>query len=470
MNFNALNGKGKGNRPAKPREDLPTNIAMRLESIEIGTEGKPSFFKGYTVGDNEPVSVRMMTIEEGIPVNTRRIPGADGEESAPEAADTVRARLQSQYAGNGERHRPRPTEINNPQHKTHCEPGGLLMFTKCQPNPDGSYRAHWVETLERQAGAGCDKVTAHIRVEEMRKDGKPTGNMQVAADIINPDKAVVVTQENAMPTLMAAFADMDGDIRRKPFAIVRLVDPADGKIVLPPARVNAKYNKTEITDPDTGNTFEQFDAAPAHDTISHMFDPTNNPNQDVMVARAALFGLGKQPGYPQYEGVDQPEVITELNRITDMVRSGELKVEVIPGERISAGPATRASLTKAMQGNPRHPLHQYTQRNANGYATDRRFCDTFLTTRVGADGQRYFSKAVPVDLYPKMSSLKTLATANDFRADAELAQARVAEKTDPVVDVESTPEFDPQQLDGPSDEQINSQLARSAESLATHEV
>lgn len=451
MQFNALGKTGGGNKKAK--KDLPVNIAMRLDHIEVG-EGKPSFFHGFIVGSNEPVKVRMMTIDEGVAVNGRK-----GEE-----VEQVKARLQSQYAGTGEKHRPRPTEIANANHKAHCEAGGLLMFTKALRNEDGSFRAHWVETLERSAGAGCDKVLAHIRAEDIKDKGKVTG-YQVVADVVNPDGAVMLNKGNLVSTLTTAFANRNGDEKRKPFVFARLVNPATGEIVLPPARANAKYDPVETTDADTGQVFKVYEAAAAEESIKNLFNPENT-GQDALVIRAALYGLGDQPGYPEYKDVSNDALVKDLNTITDAVRAGTLQVEVVPGERISAGPATRASIEKAVKGNPNHPINTlYTLRNENGFAKERRFCETFLTTKMGKDGHRYFTKAAPADLYPAMQTVAKLATVNDHKAASEASKARAAEAVATEVVVSEDMSLDPASLEGLPGDDLDSKLSQSAAAL-----
>lgn len=451
MQFNALGKNGGGNK--KQKKDLPVNIAMRLDRIEM-TEGKPSFFHGFVVGSNEPVQVRMMTIDEGVGVNFRK-----GEE-----LEATKARLQSQYAGTGEKHRPRPTEIANANHKAHCEAGGLLMFTKCLKNEDGTYRAHWVETLERTAGAGCDKVVANIRAEDVKDANKKVVGFQVVADVVNPDGAVMLDKNNLVSTLSAAFANRNGEEKRKPFVFVRLVNPETGAIVLPPARANAKYEEQKISDPDTGENFTVYEAAVAEESVKNLFSPENT-SQDAMVIRAALFGLGNDEGYPEYKDVANEALLKDLQSVTDAVRSGALMVEAVPGERIGAGPATRASIEKAVKGNPNHPINtQYTLRNENGYAKERRFCPTFLTTKLGRDGHRYFTKAVPADLYPAMQTVAKLATANDHKATAQAAKDRAAEAVATEVVVDDSMALEPALLEG-TPEEVDAKLTQSASAL-----
>lgn len=452
MQFNTLGKNGGGSKKAQKR-DLPVNIAMRLDRIEVA-EGKPSFFHGFVVGTNEPVKIRMMTIDEGVAVNARK-----GED-----LEACKTRLQSQYAGTGEKHRPRPTEIANASHKAHCEAGGLLMFTKCLKNEDGIYRAHWVETMERTAGAGCDKVVAHIRAEDVKENGKVTG-FQVVADVVNPDSATMLNKDNLVATLTTAFANRSGDEKRKPFVFARLVNPETGAIVLPPARANAKYNQLETTDADTGQSFKVYEAAAAEDSVKNLFSPENT-SQDAMVIRAALFGLGEKEGYPEYKDVSNEALVKDLNSITDAVRGGKLQVEIIPGERISAGPATRASIEKAVKGNSNHPVNTlYTLRTETGYAKERRFCDTFLTTKLGKDGHRFFTKAAPADLYPAMQSVAKLATVNDHKATAEAALARAAEAVATEVVVDENMALEPSQMEGLPGDELDAKLTQSAAAL-----
>lgn len=452
MQFSALGKKGGGK---KVKRDLPVNKVIRLDHIELGN-GVPSFFHGFEIGTNEPIKIRMMTIEEGVKVNMRN----------GESLEQAQARIQQSYVGTGEKHRPRPAEIASETHKAHCEAGGVMMFSKCLANEDGSFRAHWVETLERRPGAGCDKVFANIRAENIVDNTtKQVTGFSVVADVVNPGAAVVLDKGNLMPTLLGAFANRNGDEMRKPFVFARLVNAETGAVILPGARANAKYDMREEKDADTGQEFKVYEAASAEDSVTNLFNPEST-SQDAMMIRAALFGLGEQPGYPEFKDVKNDALLADLKQVTDAVRSGALRVEIIPGERISAGPATRASIEKAVKGNPNHPVNmQYTQRNEKGYVTERRFCDTYLTTKLGKDGHRYFTKAVPAELYPAMQSVVKMATVNDHTATATISKARAAESVATEVEINEDMPLDANSLDTLPGTEVDEKLAASAHAL-----
>jgi len=455
LTFNVLGKKASGASADRPKKGLPRNLAMRLDKIVIGQNGDPSFFHGFAVGTNAPVAVRMMTVTEGVEVNGRK----------DEEADAVMKRVHKMYIGDGDAHRPKPGEVNNPDNKTHCAAGGLIQFTKCLQNDDGTWRAHWVETLESKPGAACDVVTAHLRVRE-KTDGKQVKSTQVFADVINPAVATVLTKDNLVATLTTALSNGNGEVKCKPFASFRLVD-AEGKVVLPPYRVDAKYNKASFKDGDTGEEFEIYEAASAEESIKNLFDPANIDRPDLLAVRAALHGLGDVEGYPDYSGVTNEKLVQDLKSISDYVRDGSLKVEVIPGERISAGPSTKSSIIKAVNNNPRHPIHNYLQRGENGQIKAALFTETFLVTKIGPDGQRYFTKAVPVDLYPKMRSLKNLATGNDQKAGSAIAQERVADANSANQDVpEGSVPFNPADIDTAPQDSVEAKLDESSRALA----
>lgn len=454
MEFNAL-GKKSTNVAKKQKADLPVNLAVRLERIEIAPE-KPGLFHGFDVATGEAVTVRLMTINEGVEVNKR----------AEEDIEKCKERLRRQYAGDGEAHRPRPSEVANASHKTHCEAGGLLMFTKAKRGEDGIYRAHWVETLERSPGAGCDRVMAHIKVEDRRDpvDWKKVIGTQVGADVLDPEQAVLLNKSNVVSSLLAMYQNTGNGIKRKPFVQFRLVDAKKGDVVLSP-RAHAQYTKVEVEDPDTGDKIELNEAAPAKDSLTKLMSPEETKSRDVMTVRAALFGLGDQPGYPEFKGVDDQDTLDDLHRVTDYVRSGALLVEAVPGEYISAGPATRASYIKGAKNNPNDPVNTvYAVRNENGSVKERRFTETYLSTKVGRDGHRYFTKAVPADCYPRAKVIAKLATVNDHTANATAAVERSGEAKATSIEVaDDEIPFDPSALGGVDD--VNRQLAQSASVL-----
>lgn len=454
MQFNSLGKKNDG-KLTSPKKDLPINLAVRLESIEINTD-KPSQFIGFSVDTNELVRVQMMTIEEGIAVNKRK-----GED-----IDVTKARLQQQYVGTGEKHRPRASEIASQDHKAHCEAGGLLMFTKAMKDANGVYRAHWVETIERKAGAGCEKLMSHIRIEDIRskEDPKIVVGKQIHADVIDLSKATILNSSNVAETLKSAFNPRVGDEKLKPFIFVRLVDASSGDIVLPPQVQHASYNGKEIENFDTGTKYTQYEAAEASDSITALMG-ADNEGRDGAVIRAALFGLGGKEGYPEYKEGTDADLLSDLKQVTDLVRTGKLLVEVIPGQRISAGPATKASIIKAVASQPLNPINTvYSKRNDAGFTVERRFAETYLTTKVGKDGHRLFTKAVPADCFPQGKPLAKLATVNDLKGLAAAAQERAAEA---IADVE-VPEvgpFDPTSLDGTTQGDVNDKLIESQAAL-----
>lgn len=461
MQLNAL-GVGGGKRAAK--SELPQTLVMRLAEIKLDPS-KPGEFHGINVDTNEPVVVRMMTVEEGALINKRK----------DESLDDTKARLQKQYVGSGQSHRPRPSEINNPNEKTHCAPGGLLAFTKVLKNEDGSYRAHWAETLESKAGASAEKVMASVHIGEVfdKEDRSKVIGEYVFADVVKPDQAVVLTKENAEVALLAAFANKNEDgTSRNPFVLARLVSAEDGKVVtsLPEMKVNGVLLKEEVTDFDSGTSREVRRPADAAQNLAAINDPANKA-RDAMVLRAALHGVLGKEGYADF-GDAADNAKADLNQITDAVREGSYHFEVIPGERISAGPATKSSLMKAWKANENHPLNFYKGRqfleDVSGEKKERNvrfFFETYLTTKVGDGDYRYFTKTLAADARPQKVSLYTMATANDFKAPALEAKQRAAEATAGVVDVDEE-EFDPTAMAGGVDANgVDAKLSQSAASL-----
>jgi hypothetical protein len=460
MQLNAI-GIGSGKRAAK--SELPQTVVVRL--TEIRTEpGKAGVFHGMNVDSGEPIAVRLMTVSEGVAVGKR----------SDETVEKATERITTQYVGNGQSHRPRPAEIGNPSEKTHCAPGGLMMFTKVLPNQDGTFRAHWAETLESKPGARCEKVVASVHIGEVTdpNDRTKVTGQYVYADVIKPEAAVVLNADNADAVLAVAFANRDGDVARSPFILARLVDAEDGKVytALPEVKISAKLIEEKVPDPDTGTERVVRRPGDAAQTIAFINDPTNKL-RDALVVRAALHGaLGKE-GYADLG--DVPDVQkADLNTITDAVRDGAYLFEVIPGERIPAGPATKSSLMKAFKANENHPLNFYKGRqfleDGTGEKKERNvrnYFDTYLTTKVAEGGHVYFTKVAAADARPQKTSLYTIATANDFKAPAAEAKARAAEANAGVVEVDEA-EFDPNALTTGVDEKgVDAQLSASAATL-----
>lgn len=445
---------GQSKSAKTPKKDVPVNVALRLENIEISND-KPGFFVGFDALTNEPVRVRMMSVDEGVAVNLR----AGGN------ADEVKAKLNKQYVGHDAAHRPRPAEINDPAQKVHCQTGGLLIFTRCLKNEDGSYRAHWVETLEKTPGSGCEKNMVHVAIDKVfdKADKKTVIGTNVVADVAYTDKAVMLNQENTLGTLQAAFANKDGDVKRRPFVTLRLIDANTGAVVLTPARANAKYLETVRMDHDTGVEHTNYDADTAENSISRLLSQEAGKGENALIVRGAMWALTGQAGEPDLADITDDAVKSDVHQIIAAIRSGAVVVEAIPGERLSAGPATRASILKASGANPNNPINWYTKRNANGFATERRFADTFVTTALGKDGYRYFSKAVMVDCYPKPLPLEQIATVNDHKGVADASQKRAADQGAGID--EKVEPFNPGSLDSIPTDQVDAKLAASAAAI-----
>lgn len=463
MQLNGLGVNARKNERAK-KADLPQTMIMRLSAI-VTELNKPGFFQGVDVKTGEAVAVRMMNVAEGVLVNKRE----------DESAEAAEARIKKQYIGEGESHRPRPSEIANPNHKTHCAPGGLMAFTKVVKNDDGTYRAHWAETIESKAGASCEMVMAHVSIGEItdRDDRSKVTGAYVAVDQIFPDAAHYLSAENAMTVIEVAFANNHEGVQRSPFLLARIIDTESGSVVteLPEMRVNAKLVEQKVYDHDNGTETLIRRPGTAAETFAHIMDP-ENVLRDAMIMRAALVAVQQPTGYADFADSVPDSTKASLNSITDGIRSGAYKYEVIPGERINAGPATKSSLLKSWKGNAKHPLNFYKGEQflddgtgEKKKRTVKRYFETYVTTKIGENGYKYFTKAVGAEAFPAVISLYNLATANDSKTPAEEAKKRAEEARAGVVDT-SEEEFDPTALTtGVDTAGVDANLAASSAAL-----
>jgi len=457
-----LNALGVG-RKAKAKADLPQTMVVRL--IEIRSEaGKPGVFVGHNVDSNERVEVRMMSVDEGVLVNKR----------ADESLDAAKARVDGMYVGSGEKHRPRPAEFANPSHKTHCAAGGLMIFTKTMKNEDGTFRAHWAETLERGPGTAVSKEMAHVAIGEIKDTLDPTKvtGSYVVVDVIKPQFAAILNADNTALVLDAAFANEDDIGQRRPFVLARLIAADTGKVVtdLPEMRVGAVSIEETVHDYDAGTSSKIFRPGDAAQTLAHISDPLNL-NRDAMTLRAAIHGALGHEGYPDF-GLADEGVKGDLKQITDAVRSGDYQMEIIPGERIAAGPATKASLLKAWKGNDKHPLNFFKGTQflelGDGSRKERKvnlYADTYVTVQKGEGNYKYFTKAAMAEAFPKKISLYNVATVNDTETAAEASKGRASEAASGLVDA-TAEEFDPNALtQGIDTDSIDLKLEESSAAL-----
>ncbi|CAE6794726.1 hypothetical protein R70006_05017 [Paraburkholderia domus] len=461
MQLNALSN----NRAKRAKAAEPKTVVIRLNEI-VAEAGKPSFFHGIDVDTQEPVKIRMMNVDEGAIVNVRK----------DESLEQAKGRIHNQYVGTDAKHRPRAAEIGNPENKVHCGKGGLLMFTKVQPtnDPDGSLKAHWVETLEGRPGTSCEKVLAHVAVGEIKDKENPEKIVAsfVHADIIRPESATILSAANAKDALLSAFVNRDEEALRKPFVLLRLIDNESGKVItdLPEMRVNPQLIEDKIEDHDNGVSRTVFRVAEAGDTVKYLMDPENT-DRDSLILRSVLVGLSGPSGYPDLSKVESAELRSDLNQIVDAVRAGAVSAEIIPGERVAAGPATKSSFLKQIQ-NEKHPLNSYRGSQFLPVVVDGKeerkprtvkiYANTFVTSKVGAGDYRFFTKANLAEQSPTKQSLYTLATVNDLKATAEASKDRV-QAANPAFVEASDEQFDPYALSG---DEVDAQLAASADSAA----
>ncbi|WP_454727958.1 MULTISPECIES: hypothetical protein [Cupriavidus] len=448
-------------RTGKSKSQQPKTIVMRFEQLATNPNG-PSYFHGFDVGTNEPVAVRLNTVEEGLAVV--------GQIAVNDRAAAEKM-LKDQYIGTGEKRRPRPGEFVTAGNKVECKPGGMIAFTRCLPNADGSFRAHWPDTIARDPGAACELVHANVMADQY-KDGDKV-SWVVAADVVDPKQAVVLDAGNAVPSLMAALAPqtvIDGEpIGRRPFAYLRLRSKDNGTQPLDPVRINPAFVRNERVDHDGGGgTIVRHDVAPAEDSLKRLMQPGDDVkiNSDMLAAKAMIFALSNEPGYPEFKGASEDNV-ADLRNIINAVREGSYAVELIPGERISAGPATRASILKSAfdeSGSPKMkvPVHMfYSPRDERGYVKERRFVPTYLTTEIGKDGMRFFTKFLSQDHLPPKTVMKTVATENKFDTEntAEM------DGNDGVDLADDAAGFDPSMMDAQAAASVDGKLASASAAL-----
>lgn len=439
MQFSGLNGGGARKQRAGAKKVEPKTLVMRLNEVVIAP-GKPGVFEGVNIETNEPIRVRMMTVDEGTVVNVR------GDESL----DDARKRVQAAYVGTDAAHRPRPQEVATKGQKVFCDAGGLLMFTKVLPSPgdEGLLMAHWVETLAAEPGAACEKVRGHLSA------GTVQGASYAYVDAIDPKAATVLTPDNAVDTLLAAFDNQKDGVQRKPFVLLRLLDENNNVVTgLPETRVSAATIKDSITDPDTGTVKDVYTIGSAQQTLERIVDPATE-DRHSMIMRAVIAGLNGDEGYPDYSKAS-PDMRQDLHSIVDAIKDGSIRAEVIPGERINAGPATRASLI-ASAANPKSPVNFYTGSQwfpqADGTREEQKvhwYKDIYVTKKEGQNGYQYFIKANDAEQEQPKQSVFSLVTENS-KGFAKTVTVEVAATNEAAQD--------------PADELLRAQQSASAAS------
>lgn len=397
-----------------PRNKL-SNIFMVFDKVEKSPSG-PSVFFGVDLVTRKAIRVRLMNSQEGAQITTAK----EGE--TPEQLQT---RIKTSF---GEK-RPKPADFGPESgKKVSCQSGGILSFSKCLPCEEGDvadFAAYWPETLENQPGNTLGAVMGRVEVVPATKEN---GKDKVYADILYVDKAVYLTAENADSVLQSAFNPVRDNATVSPLIVTRVLDQSGAvrdTFTTHGAKVEASFE-----DADREAEGVKLVAASATESIVKMLDPANKYSS--LVVRAAIQGL-HPAGYLE-EAEMSPKQVEEARLLTDNIRNGAWKLEVIPGVRLQAGPAGVARYVndaKASSNNPLNWLYRRKTRKEPGKpVVEEKVYVSAMVTTVEVFDRTCLNKFAVMDF--KQFSLSEIVTVNDMASQALEAQSRVQAEVDQV--------------------------------------
>jgi hypothetical protein len=363
--------------PPRPQADRAKPLAVRITGFDTQNNAF-HFAEGVDLDSNQPVRVRLMTKDESI----QHLRTQYGYRDKP--IDELERYVTLRLAGNGTT-MPRPRIADFAAHDTNMsvKAGGVMLFESAQMNTkkDGvaEYRAYWPTILAKDPSVEVTRkpINFFLHAEQSSVPG-PTSDggghaktykVRAFADVLHPERATTLTAENAKTTLLESFNNAHpSGAQVRPFVMVRLLDmnPGEGvpkgQVYLA-RQISGSYEVEKSVDQMTGQVLEYKKPTGASNSLNEIMNGRQFENirpeaADELRLRDDLLKL-------VYTAVTRPEVratqltfhsammqsqeaIEQAQSVLDDIRSGRAAVEILPGERIDAGPILRNDLATSV--------------------------------------------------------------------------------------------------------------------------
>lgn len=319
MNPNELNEAIIGKRrPIRKVE----NIAVRISDIEL-SDDKPAYFVGNRIDTNEPIRVRMMTVDEAVEANLRK-----------NSNEGDRTRLKNYFEEkfiSGSFVRPSPEKFADPSAKEHVATGGVVMFDRALLNDDGTYRAQWASTIAPRPENEAMKVFIHLDAREENPELKRKA--LVSATILAPEKAVELKGDDRINVIYALMSSKDTNGHpRNPNPVIRMT-MNDG--TFQHASIPAMSKTETRKNFNTGAQIKINTPLPPEEAIEAILQNERMAEtRNGRLVKAVLSGLSGKPANWGKMTDEQKKVV---ERLADSIANGQTPVTAIPGQRIYAG-------------------------------------------------------------------------------------------------------------------------------------
>lgn len=363
--------------PPRPQADRAKPLAVRITGFDTPNNAF-HFAEGVDLDSNQPVRVRLMTKDESI----QHLRTQYGYRDKPlnELEQYVTLRL----AGNGTT-MPRPRIADFAAHDTNMsvKTGGVMLFEAAQINSkkDGvaEYRAYWPTILAKDPSVEVTRkpMNFFLHAEQSSApastpDGSghaKTYKIRAFADVLHPERATTLTAENAKTALLESFNNIHpSGAQVRPFVMVRLLDmnPAEGvpkgQVYLA-RQISGSYEVEKSVDQVTGQVVEYKKPTSASNSLNEIMNGRQFENirpeaADELRLRDDLLKLvytaATRPDVRASQlkfhssMMQSQEAIEQAQSVLDDIRSGRAAVEILPGERIDAGPILRNDLATSV--------------------------------------------------------------------------------------------------------------------------
>lgn len=407
---------------SQPAPFNPNQNSAPTPAPERAVKGQRLFIKAvrYETPENDFPFVVGARVDD--PSQLVRVRLSTVEERVNDVPSLSRAKIEGQYVSNAKR---RPSLIEKAR-----DNAVLLSFDDARELPksaDGipTYRAHWSNTMSKEASAEVQMVLAHVKLMPAMEANENGPAMKQVARVEVVRTADTVSPDSVIPVLEQALRIRD-DISdpksnaRDPFVVLRVSNAENDKVMTSP-RIYPARIETSKFDANFG-TNRKFNVIADHQKsvefiLGNSFTASHETNRNLDVARAVINGMLKRPAPTFYASTDpvyagnesaREKRVADLSNFYSGAYYDKVKVEVLGMEQIDFGKDSGVTYVSAKATDVSLKAYDIVVTNARGSSMAAGFAPTAIALHRHPDGEPYAVYASPVAMFPKTEMLRSV--------------------------------------------------------------